>query len=135
MKILLIIFINLLTCIIYGQTYTSPLTQHFPSSEIETINRVISFEPETITITSGTPRGEDVQVFTILQKEDRIIDSIGTSTVYTCTSLDGRFTTYLILPKVETPEFIDAIQPKQLNHIEKHFRFLLDGKGKDTISQ
>lgn len=113
------------------EAYTSPLTQHFPSLEIETINRVIKFEPETITISSKTPRGEDVQIFKIFKKEDSIIDPIGATTVFTCTSLDGNFTTYIILPKDKTPEFIDAIQPPQLQQKEKHFRFMLDTPGNE----
>ena len=110
----------------YGQeVYTSPLTQHFPSLEMESIIRVIEFTPETINISSQTPRGEDVQILKILQKEFRNIDPIGETIVFTCTSLDGKFTTYFILSNVRATEFIDAIQPAQLSQPERHLRFLL----------
>lgn len=102
---------------------------------MEKISRVINFEEETITISSKTARGEDVQVFRILQKENSNIDPIGEATLYTCTSLDWKFTTYLILPKDNNPEFIDAIQPSQLQQKEKQYRFILEAPDNDVISQ
>lgn len=136
MRLNISLLVFFLTAVSWGQEiFISPITQHFPSSEIETINRVITFKQETITISSETPRGEDVQVFIILQKEDGNLDPIGETSVYTCTSLDGKFITYLILPKAEAPEFIDAIQPAQLSYIEQHYRFLLDTPGAKSIFQ
>ena len=130
-----LILILILSVNSYGQeVYTSPLTQHFPSLEIESITRVIEFTPETISISSETPRGKDVQIFKILQKEIRNIDPVG-EIVYTCSSLDGKFTTYLILPNVNATEFIDAIQPAQLSQPEKYSRFLLDAPVNSLISQ
>jgi len=135
MRILMIISFFFLTPVCIGQVYTSPITQHFPSFEMEKISRVINFEEETITISSKTARGEDVQVFRILQKENSNIDPIGEATLYTCTSLDWKFTTYLILPKDNNPEFIDAIQPSQLQQKEKQYRFILEAPDNDVISQ
>lgn len=111
----------------FGQEiYTSPLTQHFPSAEMDTINRSILFEPETITIITETPRGEEKQEYTLVEKENKIVDPIGSAILYTCTSGDGEITTYFIIPKMGIPEFIDVVHPAQMNKPEKLYRFVLD---------
>ena len=78
MRSIWFILILMLSAYSYGQeVYTSPLTQHLPGMEIESINRVINFSREIITITTETYRGEDVQMFRIVQKEIRYLDPIG----------------------------------------------------------
>jgi hypothetical protein len=109
-----------------GQTYLSPITQYFPSNQLETIDRNIKIEATQITIVTYTSKGEHLQIFKIMGVEKEKYRNIGMSTIYNCSSLDNRFITQFIVPKTEPVEFIDAIQPAQLGEELRHYRFHLD---------
>lgn len=122
LKLLLLIF----SIPFYGQSYHSPITQYIHLDQIESINRNIEINSERILIATNTPDKEHLQTFKILNIEERKIVNIGLSTIYNCTSLDGKFKTQIIVPKIYPIEFIDAIQPFQLGDTKRHYRFLLD---------
>jgi hypothetical protein len=128
MKYILYLAFFLLSYSVLGQCYISPLTQHFPSAITEPINRIINIDQNYITITTKTIRGDDIQTLKIIKKQLKQNSERGSMFYYTCTSLDGNFKTYIIIPKSNTVEYIDAVQPAQLNYSEKHFRFLIDSE-------
>lgn len=133
MKKHLIILFLILVNSSFGQSYYSPLTQYLHLDQIETISRNIEIEPDRILIVTNTLDNEYVQMFKILSIEEKRTEILGLSSIYNCTSKDGKFITKFIVPKTSPIQFIDAIQPTQFGDARRHYRFLLDTKSKKII--
>jgi hypothetical protein len=95
MKIVLLILI----CFVTGQgfcqeLYKSPITQHFPSGELERINRTIQFTKDTVFINSETPYGLQIKKYVVNEYSVHTFPVNGLSEFYVCSSLDNIYTTY-----------------------------------------
>lgn len=126
MKISLVLLLFLVTKTMSGQgVFTSFSTQYFPSSEIEMIDRVITFDDERITIKSVT--GEKVKIKTLFIKRKILnYDDKESYVVYECASRNGTSPTTVMLP-TERPDHITFFQTSTTNP-EKvlEYKMLLD---------
>jgi len=118
MRATFLFLLILFTPYVWGQTYTSPFTQYFPSGKVEIIDRTIIIEKDNFTIITDTEKGKDIQKLKIIE-----VDKISEGIVYKCTSLDGLMPTIATyFPNNEAP-YISILQPNNLN---TEIRFLLD---------
>lgn len=103
-SLLLLLFVS--TTAMWGQkVYTSSATQHFPSSEIEALDRVITFDDEKITIKTVT-ENDKVRIQTLYIKEKVTnYDDDTTYLVYECTSRN-RLTPTTVMIKEGRPKYI-----------------------------
>lgn len=126
MKISLILLLFLVTKTMSGQgVFTSFSTQYFPSSKIEMIDRVITFDDERITIKSVT--GDKVKIKTLFIKRKIFnYDDNEAYVVYECASRNGTSPTTVMLP-TERPGHITFFQTS-LTDPEKvlEYKMLLD---------
>lgn len=108
-------------------TFTSPITQHFPSGELELIERIIKFDGKEFVIESKTPIDTwHVQKWIVKEYSEMDFPIHGLSHFYVCEAVGGLYTTYILIPDVDLIEYIEVIQPKQLHFEGNHYRFLVD---------
>lgn len=126
MKISLLFILFLATKTMSGQgVFTSFSTQYFPSSKIEKIDRVITFDDERITIKSIT--GEKVKIKTLFIK-NKVFNygEEGSYVVYECASRNGISPTTVMLP-TERPGHILFYQTSLTNPDKVlEYKMLLD---------
>lgn len=127
MKTSLLLFLFVSTTTMWGQkVYTSSTTRHFPSAEIEALDRVISFDDEKITIKTVT--GDDkVRIQTLFIKEKIInYDDDSTYLLYECTSRN-RQTPTTVMIREGRPKYITMTE-YSLKDPEKllEYRLILD---------
>ena len=107
MKIL--IFFLLLSNLSWGQvTYTSPLTQHWPTlftTEFEEVERSIWFYPDEVVIVTGTKQGKEIQ--TLLVEDVEYSDQ---GMRLDCISKDSTAIT-VVVPYQKRVEIIDIYKP------------------------
>ena len=107
--------------------YTSPITEYFPHYNVEYINRTISINAETIIVESETPiKTIKKQIFYIREYMQEELPQQGLSDVFVCSTKDGLYNTYFLIPVMDKVEYIEVAQPRQLNLEPKGYRFLLD---------
>ena len=108
MKPLFILSLFLLSLNGHSQIYTSSYTQTWPDifkTDIENINRSISFEENTITMATENTKGKEIEVFYI-QK----IEESSKATEYFClTSKDEQI--IIIKPVRKELHIIDIFRP------------------------
>lgn len=127
MKIRLIILIFLFTQISLSQElYISPITQYFPSSELEVIERTIKFTEDTIFISSNTPYGLEIKKFVVNEHTIHTFPNHGLSEFYITSSLDNIYTTYFQIPLSNKVDFIEVVQPRQFYRPLNRYRLLID---------
>ncbi len=108
-------------------TFTSPITRHFPSGELELINRTITFDGKEFIIKSPILVNTfHVQKWIIKEHAEIEFPMHGLAHFYVCESIDGMYTTYILIPAVDVIEYIEVLQPWQLNMEPRHHRFLVD---------
>jgi len=118
MRATFLFLLILFTPYVWGQTYTSPFTQYFPSGKVEIIDRTIEIDKDNFTIITDTEKGKDIQKLKIIE-----VEKISEGIVYKCTSLDGLMPTIATYyPNNEAP-YISILQPNTLN---TEIRLLLD---------
>lgn len=111
MKISILIFLCISTSAMWGQkVYTSSATQHFPSAKMESLDRVITFDKEKITIKTVT-KDDKVKIQT-LKIVDRITnyDNHSTVLVFKCSSRNRRTPTTVMIEE-KRPTFITLLEP------------------------
>ncbi|SDL72133.1 hypothetical protein SAMN04488034_10919 [Salinimicrobium catena] len=113
-----------LSTLTWGQeTYTSPLTQYWPTlftTEFKEVNRKIFFDPNSITIISETAEGKEIEIFHI--QEVKIIEDTFT---YFCLTKNKRKVT-IAVPQQERVEIIDLYRLSLESGEEVQFRFHVD---------
>lgn len=115
----------------WGQVfYTSEVTRHFPSEEVENIRKIIEINESFILINTFDPAGtEKKDSLTIHKKFRRNLDDVlnsGESMIYHCLSRD-KLTEYIItIPETSEVEFIDVYIPEQTNRKSEYYRLLLN---------
>lgn len=127
MKISSIIFAFFAFGNLLGQNvYTSQLTQHFPSTEMERIDRVITFDDDRITIKSVT-KDDKVKIQTLRIKGKVLnFDDEDTYVVYECSSRSGRSPITVMIRK-NKPDHITLMEPSLTNRNELvEVKMLLD---------
>lgn len=107
-------------------TYTSPITEHFPSTELEHINRTIQFTKDTVFIKSETPYGFQTKKYVVNQYSVHTFPVNGLCEFYVCSSLDNIYTTYFQIPILEKVLFIEVVEPRQFYRSENRYRLLID---------
>lgn len=108
-------------------TFTSPITQHFPSGELEIIERILRFDGKEFVIESKTVVNTwHTQKWIVKEYFKMEFPIHGPSHLYVCDSPDGFYTTYILIPDVDPIEYIEVIQPKQLHFERNHYRSLVD---------
>lgn len=108
------------------ELYTSPITQLFPSAELEKINRTILITKDTIFIKSDTQYGIKTKKFVINEHTLHVFPNYGLSEFYVCSSLDNIYITYFQIPKTEKVDFIEVVEPMQYNRPSNRYRLLID---------
>lgn len=113
---------------VIGQVvFSSPITQHFPTGELEVINRTISFDGKEFLIESETSfKAMHVQKWVVKEYSEMDFPVHGLSHFYVCESVDSIYTTYILIPDVNPIEYLEIIQPQQLTFDPTHVRFLVD---------
>jgi len=87
------------------QILYSPYSIYVPTGTIETISRVIKIDYNQIRIESDAGKGlTDIQIMIIQSKEINSSDYIN-STVYNCTSEDGKYPTVVIIEEFSSYYF------------------------------
>lgn len=108
-------------------TFTSPITQHFPSGELEIIERNIKFDGKEFIIETKTPVNSwHVQKWLVKEYSEMEFPIHGLSHFYVCEAVGGLFTTYILIPADDPIEYIEIVQPKQYHFEPNHYRFLID---------
>lgn len=124
--IFLLIFVSYSQFTLGQVTYTSPITQHFPSTELEKINRIIKFTKDTVFINSETPYGWQTKKYVVNQFSVHTFPVNGLCDFFVCSSLDNIYTTYFQIPLSDKVEFIEVVEPKQFYRSENRYRLLID---------
>lgn len=111
MKISFLIAAFFICSLSVGQNvYTSRLTQFFPSTATEVIDRVITFDKDRITIKTVTP-DDKVKIQTLkINGKITNYDSNNKYFVYKCSSRSGR-SPITVMIKEDKPDFITLLQP------------------------
>lgn len=108
-------------------TFTSPITQHFPSGELELIERKISFDGKEFVIESKTPIDTwQVQKWIVKDYSEMEFPIHGLSHFYVCEAIGGLYTTYVLIPSKDPIEYLEIVQPRQYHFEPNHYRFLVD---------
>lgn len=107
-------------------TYTSPITEHFPSRSLEFINRTITFTDSVVKFESVTPTGKQIREYAIQEKERVNNQEHGLSDFYVCSTSNGVLITYILIPVQDKVEFMEIVRPKQLGREAVHYRLLVD---------
>ena len=121
MKILCLIFLIAPFYLLGQQVYFSPYTQSFPTglaSEIEDINRRITFEPNTITIATETEQGKEIEVLSI-----EATDYVNENIVFLCQDRSKRKITIAVPEQQEKVEIIDYYYRSPKTNEEVQLRF------------
>ena len=127
MNFRVLILFSLVTQISLSQElYKSPITQHFPSGELERINRTIQFTKDTVFINSETPYGLQIKKYVVNEYSVHTFPVNGLSEFYVCSSLDNIYTTYFQIPISDKVEFIEVVEPSQFYRPENRYRLLID---------
>lgn len=108
------------------QVYTSPYTQNFPVGLIEEVKREITITPERIVVATETEAGKDIQTFIIKSRTKKEDQFLGWCDLISCTSSDGAYVTFFLIPVTEKVEIIEVVQPQQYDQEKKNYRFLID---------
>lgn len=126
MKTSLIFFLFIFSHTMFGQTvYTSHTTQHFPSAELEAIDRVITVDKDRITIKSIVGDDVKIQTLKIMGKVTNYNDK-EVYEVFECLSRNGRETTTVMIKK-NKPGYITLHQPSLTDpNSFKEYKLLLD---------
>lgn len=127
MKItLLFLFALTTTSILAQEVYTSHATQHFPSAEIISLDRVITVDDQKITIKT-VKNNNKVKIQTLLIKGRVTNYDNGNAFVeYQCATRNGRSPSTVIIKK-NRPSFITLLQPSLTDHTTlEEFKILLD---------
>lgn len=127
MRIKILILLFLITQVSQSQDlYKSPITQHFPSGELERINRIIEFTKDTVFINSETPYGIQVKKYVVNEYSVHTFPVNGLCEFYVCSSLDNIYITYFQIPKSDKVEFIEMVEPSQFYRPLNRYRLLID---------
>lgn len=120
--ILLIFF----TGILQGQVYTSSSTQHFPSTEIENLDRVITINDDRITIKTVTKDDKvKIQTLTVVGKVFNYDNNL-TTLVYECKSRNRLSPTTVIMEEV-SPKYITLLEPSLVDPKKfNEYKLILD---------
>lgn len=108
------------------EKYFSPITEHYPSTELEFIKRTIQFTKDTVFINSETPFGLQTKKYVVNQYSVHTFPVNGLSEFYVCSSLDNIYITYFQIPIADKVEFIEVVQPNQFYRPENRYRLLID---------
>ena len=130
LKLLKSVFILLLIGTLkgYSQTkvYKSLATEYLSTSQVEWIERDITFSDSLITIKTITDSANNLQKFLVIDSgEDELIE-IGKSKYYRCSSPDRKATSIFFIPLTDKVERIEVLVPLQLGEKPQHYRFHLD---------
>lgn len=127
MKLRTLIIFYLITQVSLSQKlYTSPITQYFPSADLEIINRTILFTKDTVFMKSETPYGLQIKKYVVNQYSVHTFPVNGLSDFFVCSSLDNIYITYFQIPIRDKVEFIEVVEPLQFYRSENRYRLLLD---------
>lgn len=127
MKFKISILLFLITQIGLSQDlYKSPITQHFPSGDLERINRTIEFTKDTVFINSATPYGFQVKKYVVNEYSVHTFPVNGLCEFYVCSSLDNIYITYFQIPISEKVKFIEMVEPMQYYRPLNRLRLLID---------
>lgn len=121
------ILLGFLSTIGYSQTtYNSPITENLLTQQIERLDRLITINPNLIIIeTTIDSTSTDIQQLKI-NNVTRGVDKHGENLTYSCTSLDNKYPTLLIIYLAEKINEIHIIQPNINGNGNERFRFLID---------
>lgn len=113
-------------CSVQGQvhTFNSPLTQFWLANnytDFEYIDRVLSIEPQTITLATVTPTGKLIEVYTILELKEGIDDIR-----FLCTNRANTAPVTVIIPHQEKIEIIDLYRPSLTTGETEQIRLWID---------
>ena len=103
--------------------YSSPFTHTYPtifSSKIEKVNRRISFEPNTVTITTDTEQGKEIEILTVQE----VVHYEGKVSIF-CTTRNNQHVT-ISLPVQERVEIIDYYSEDPKTKEEYQLRFYVE---------
>ena len=121
---LILLLVLLFPLLASGQiVFHSPYTQTWPTiftSEIEEVNRRISFEPNTITIATETENGKDIEVLTV----QNVVQYEGKVSIF-CTTRNNQNVT-IALPEQERVEIIDYYSQDPKTKEEYQLRFYVE---------
>lgn len=108
-------------------SFTSPITQHFPTGELELIDRTITFDGKEFVIESKTSAGNwHVQKWIVKEYSEMEFPIHGLSHFYVCEAVGGLYTTYILIPSKDPIEYLEIVQPQQYHFEPQHLRFLVD---------
>ncbi|QCY69017.1 hypothetical protein FHG64_06125 [Antarcticibacterium flavum] len=127
MKITLLFLLVLTTTSgISQEVYTSHATQHFPSAEVISMDRVITVDDQKITIKSVTNENKvKIQTLQITGKVTNY-DNGYSFVEYRCTTRNSRSPSTVIIKK-DRPSFITLLQPSLTDHNTlEELKILLD---------
>ena len=108
-------------------TFTSPITQHFPSGELELIERTIKFDGKEFIIETQTMMNTiHTQKWIVKEYSEMEFPMHGLSHFYVCEAVGGLYTTYILIPSKDPIEYLEIVQPQQYHFEPNHLRFLVD---------